>query len=113
MDVLDWIWATDVPKNKKVTYARYTVADRPEKTERYRCQITGGGDQLGYDGDVSTKTAALNTFKMLLNSVISTKGAKLCTADISNMYLYSWLKDHEYVKFKVDLIPPGAWHTTT
>jgi hypothetical protein len=40
-----------------------------------------------YEGDVSTKTAALETFKLLLNSVISTAGAKMCTGDISNMYL--------------------------
>jgi hypothetical protein len=37
------------------------------------------GDRLTYEGDVSTKTAALETFKLLLNSVISTAGAKMCT----------------------------------
>jgi hypothetical protein len=89
-----------------VTYARFTAAEQAEKTKRYRCRITGGGDRLTYEGDVSTKAAALETFKLLLNSVISTPGAKMCTGDISNMYLYSMLDKCEYIRFKVDMIPP-------
>jgi hypothetical protein len=89
MDVLEWIEKDLVPLSKVVTYARFTAAERAEKAERYRCRITGGGDRLTYEGDVSTKTAALETFKLLLNSVISTAGAKMCTGDISNMYLYN------------------------
>ena len=38
--------------------------------------------------------------------MLSTKGAKYCTGDISNMYLCSWLKDYEYMCFSIDLIPP-------
>ena len=33
MDVLDWIPHTEVPQHKKVTYPRYTVNIRPEKSE--------------------------------------------------------------------------------
>ena len=107
MDVLEWIPRHKVPKDKTVTYARYTVAVRPEKDEKYRCRITGGGDRLTYDGDVSTHTSSLETFKLLLNSTISTKDAKMATGDISNMYLYSFLDECEYVRFKVDQIPPA------
>ena len=49
----------------------------------------------------------METFKMLLNSTVSTPGAKMFTDDISNMYLNSMLPEPEYVKFKVDLIPPN------
>ena len=49
----------------------------------------------------------METFKILLNSTISTKGAKMFTGNISNMYLNSWLPESEYVKFKVELIPPN------
>ena len=49
----------------------------------------------------------METFKMLLNSTVSTPSAKLFTGDISNMYLNSTLPEPEYVKFKVDLIPPN------
>ena len=47
----------------------------------------------------------METFKILLNSTISTEGARLVTGDISNMYLESFLKNAEYVRFKVDQIP--------
>ena len=49
----------------------------------------------------------METFKILLNSTISTPGAKMFTGGISNMYLNSWLQESEYVKFKVELIPPN------
>ena len=49
----------------------------------------------------------METFKMLLNSTVSTPGAKMFTGDISNMYLNSFLPESEYVKFKVELIPPN------
>ena len=34
IDVLTWIKKCDVPANKKCTYPRYTVAERPEKDEK-------------------------------------------------------------------------------
>ena len=37
--------------------------------------------------------------------MISTPKAKYCTGDILNMYLESWIKCSEYVRFKVRLIP--------
>jgi hypothetical protein len=49
----------------------------------------------------------METFKMLLNSIVSTPGAKMLTGDISNMYLNSTLPEPEYVKFKVELIQPN------
>ena len=105
MDVIEWIAYTMVPRNKKVTYARYTVAYRPEKDEPYRTRITAGGDQLDYHGNVTTTVSSMESFKLLLNSTVSTKGAKLFTGDISNMYLESSLEDPEYVRFKVEAIP--------
>ena len=92
-------------KDKKVTYARYTVAERPEKDEKYRTRITAGGDRLEYYGDVSTDSASMETIKCHWNSVLSTQGAKYCTGDISNMYLESWLNSPEFVKFDLRLIP--------
>jgi hypothetical protein len=102
---MEWIAWDAVPKHKTVTYARYVVAYRPEKDEKYRTRITVGGDRLEYEGDVSTSVSTMETFKMLLNSTVSTPGAKMCTGDISNMYLNSTLPEPEFVKFKVDLIP--------
>jgi len=49
----------------------------------------------------------MESFKILVNSIISTPNARCCTADISNMYLCSLLDKPEYVKFRVSLIPPA------
>ena len=43
--------------------------------------------------------------KMLFNRVISTKGAKFMTMDISNFYLMTPLKRPEYIKIKLADIP--------
>ena len=48
----------------------------------------------------------METIKTHWNSFISTPNAKYCTGDISNMYLMLDLVNSEYVKFKVDMIPP-------
>ena len=43
--------------------------------------------------------------KILLNSVISTKGAWFMAGDIKNFYLMTPLKRYEYVKLKLSDIP--------
>ena len=78
----------------------------PEKAEPYRTRITAGGNLLDYAGNVTTHTASMETIMCHWNSVLSTKGAKYCTGDISNMYLCSWLKDAEHVRFHIDQKPP-------
>ena len=100
-----WINRSQVPKHKKVTYARIVVDVRPEKAEPNRTRITAGGDKLDYFGDVSTETASLETAKILFNSIVSTPGAKFMTMDISNMYLNTPLKDFQYMRFHIDVIP--------
>ena len=75
---------------------------RPEKVnEPNRCKITIGGDRTNYPHEVATPTADLLTVKLLLNSVISTKGAKFCSVDIKNFYLCTPLKRYEYVRMHI------------
>ena len=106
MNVLEWIRKDQVPKDKFVTYPRYTASLRPEKVnEQHRVRITARGNLLQYDGDVTTHTASMEAIKAHWNSVVSTKDARYCTGDISNMYLMSDLVDSEYVKFSYSLIP--------
>ena len=57
------------------------------KEEKYRVHITVGGDKLDFCGDASSVTASLATVKLLLNSVVSTKGAKFTTADIKDFFM--------------------------
>jgi hypothetical protein len=59
-----------------VTYGSFVVDIKDHKEEIERTRLTVGGDQIEYPGDKSTRTAGLTTAKILINSVISTLGAK-------------------------------------
>ena len=52
-----------------------------------------------------TPTAELLTIKILLNSVISTPGAKFMTIDISNFYLNTPMDRYEYMRMKLEMFP--------
>jgi hypothetical protein len=66
----------DVPKGKIITYGRFIVDIRPNKSEVHRIHLTVGGNLIQYPGDVSARSADLTTSKCLCNSTISTDGAK-------------------------------------
>ena len=78
-ETMKFIQNHEVPYDKKVAYARFVCDYRPQKEEKERTRITVGGDRIDYQGEVSTKTAGLTTIKLLLNSVISSIGAKFMT----------------------------------
>ena len=50
----------------------------------------------------------LLTVKFLLNSVISTKGARFMTLNISNFYLMTPLKRKEYARMKISDFPENV-----
>ena len=64
-----------------------------------------GGDKTNCHFDCSTPTAELLAIKLLLNSVISTPGAKFTTIDISNFYLNTPMDKYEYMRMKLDMFP--------
>jgi hypothetical protein len=72
----------DIPKGRKVTYGSFVVDTKDHKEEKERTRLTVGVDQIEYPGDKSTRTAGLTTAKILINSVISTMGAKFLVIDI-------------------------------
>jgi hypothetical protein len=94
-----------IPKGKKPTYLRIVAAFRPEKPNPRRIRFTVGGDRVEYAGDVSTKTADLPTVKILLNSVISTPGARFMTGDLKDFYLNTPMDTYEYMRIPVNIIP--------
>jgi hypothetical protein len=94
-----------VPQGRKVTYPRVICQIQPEKEETHRTHITTGGNLLDYIGDVSTKTASLETVKILLNSSISTTKEKSMCMDAGNFYLNTPLSIYEYMKFPNWMIP--------
>jgi hypothetical protein len=86
-ETMFFIPVSAIPKGRKATYLRIVSAFRPEKPNPRRVRFTVGGDRIDYTGDVSTKTADLPTVKTLLNSVISTPGARFMTGDLKDFYL--------------------------
>jgi hypothetical protein len=47
--------------------------------------LTVGGDILDYSGDVATSTADITTFKILINSTLSTEDAAMMMMDIKTI----------------------------
>ena len=68
-------------------------------------RLTIDGSRINIDMDCGTPTASLLTVKMLLNSVISTKGAKFMTIDIKYFYLNTPMERPEYLRMKMANFP--------
>jgi len=64
-----------------------------------------GGDHINYLGDCRTPTADLLTVKSLLNSIVSTMGAKFMAIDIKDFYLITPMDQSEYFRMKLELFP--------
>jgi hypothetical protein len=86
-NTIKFIPRSEVPPDRKTTYIRVVCELKPHKAEKERTRVTVGGNLIDYPGDVSTRTAELQTIKLLANSVVSTPGAEFHTADVENFYL--------------------------
>jgi hypothetical protein len=67
--------------------------------------LTVGGDRLDYSGDVPTSTANITTFKILINSTLSTEEAAMMMMDIKNYHLGTPLPRFEYMKILLSRFP--------
>ena len=92
-------------RKKDITYGRIVVDYRPQKQEPHRTRLTVGGNLINYPDSVATKTAEVNTAKLLFNSVISTPKAKFACVDIGNFYLGTKMERYEYMFLPLDMIP--------
>eukprot|EP00804_Cyclotella_cryptica_P000163 CCRYP_017463-RA/>CCRYP_017463-RA protein AED:0.42 eAED:0.49 QI:0/-1/0/1/-1/0/1/0/288 len=92
-------------RRKDVTYGRIVANYGPEKEDPYLIRLTVGGNKITYPGDCGTPTADMLTTKILLNSVISTKGARFMTIDIKDFYLNTPMVRPEYMRLKLSDIP--------
>jgi hypothetical protein len=63
------------------------------------------GDRLDYNGETATSTADITTFKILINSTLSTKDAKMMMMDIKNYYLGTSLPTYEYMRMPISILP--------
>jgi len=107
-ETMFFIQYDDIPADRKgdITYMRLVVADRPLKANPRRVRVTVGGDRVNYPFATSTKTSTIITSKLLLNSTISTPGARFMTTDIKDFYLNNPMKRFEYMRIPLAMIPP-------
>ncbi len=96
-----------MPTERKhdVTYGQFVCTVRPKKAETNQTRFTVGGDRINYPGKVATPTTEMLVAKMLFSSVISMKGARFMTMDISNFYLMTPLHQPEFIRMKLSNIP--------
>jgi hypothetical protein len=78
---------------------------KDHKEEKERTRLTVGGDQIESPGDKSTITSGLTTAKKIINSIISTLGAKFLVIDIQNFYLNTPLGRFEYMVINLSSLP--------
>jgi hypothetical protein len=64
-----------------------------------------GGNILDYSGDNATSMADITTFKILINSTLSTEDASMMMMDIKNYYLGTPLTRFEYMKMLSSRFP--------
>ena len=100
-----FIPVTKVPRNKCPTYARFVCSFCLHKPEPYRTCITVGGNLIDYPGNLSMKVADMTTFKILVNSTLSTPGAKWLGLDVKNYYLGTPMDNYEYMFIPINQIP--------
>jgi hypothetical protein len=97
-DTCFFIKLKNIPNDRKITYGKIVCDYKPHKKEKERVRLTVGGNRLDYSGDIATSTADITTFKILINSTLSTEDAAMMMMDIKNYYLGTPLPWFEYMK---------------
>jgi hypothetical protein len=95
----------NISMDRKITYGKMLCDYNPHKQEKERVRLTVGGDRLDYSGDVTTSTADITTFKILINSTLSTTDAAMTMMEIKNHYLGTPLPRFEYMKMLLSRFP--------
>ena len=96
----------------KVTFARMIASIRSTKSEVNRVRVTVGGNRLDFPGATTTHCTGLTTIKCLLNSTISTPGARFMTLDIKDFYYGTAMARYEYMKLSLACIPEKSLNST-
>jgi hypothetical protein len=104
-DTCFFIKLTNVLKDRKITYGKIVCDYKPHKKEKERVLLTVGGNILNYSGDVATDTTNITTFKILINSTLSTEDAAMMMMDIKNYYLGTPMPRFEYMKMLLSFFP--------
>ena len=106
-DTIFFIPHTNVPSDRTVTYGRIICNYHPQKSEPERTRLTVGRNLIEYPFDVSTETSDLTTAKLVINSTISTPGARHLLIDLKNYYLGTPMARYMHSRFE---LTPMAWN---
>jgi hypothetical protein len=104
-DTCFFVELTNTPKDRNITYGKIVCDYKPHKKGKERVMLTAGGNRLDYSGDVATSTADITTFKIRINSTLSTADAAMMMMDIKNYYLGTPLPRFEYMKMLTSRFP--------
>ncbi len=86
-------------------FANPVVNYRPQKGDPNQIRIIAMGNLITYNGELSVRTAEINTVKLHWNSVMSTPNAKYMCLDIKKNYLTAALEYFEYMKMPLTSFP--------
>jgi hypothetical protein len=95
----------NTPKDRKITNGKIVWDYKPHTQEKEGVRLTVGGEKLDYSGDVATSTSYITTFKIIINSTLSTKDAAMMMMDIKNYYINTPLPRFEYMKMLLSRFP--------
>ena len=98
-------WDLSPDRCKDVMYGSICKNYRPEKKDPNRARLVMGGDKIHPLIDCGTPTVNLLVIQILLNSVISTPGARNMTIEINDFYLMTPMERFEYMRLKIANIP--------
>jgi hypothetical protein len=104
-DACLFIKLTNIPKDRNITCGKIVCDNKPHKKEKERVRLTVGGDRLDYSSDIATSMADITTFKILINSTLSTEDAAMMMMDIKNYYLGTPLPRFEHMKMLLSRFP--------
>ena len=76
-----------------------------KKADKNRTRFLVVGDHINYLGEAETPKADMLMAQILFNSLISKRGAKFTTMNISDFYLITPLKKPEYIHIIIKDIP--------
>eukprot|EP00957_Ditylum_brightwellii_P088585 6747557-Ditylum_brightwellii.AAC.1 len=104
-NTISFIHKNAMPEGRKVTYRHIVCNYRPQKEDPNCVRLTVGGGRVEYLFDVSTPIADLVTAKLLMNSVVSTEGAKFLTIGIKKICLSTPMERYEYMRLQYEILP--------
>jgi hypothetical protein len=96
----------DKPTHRMSSYLSTAIRVKVQGlTREFRVRNTFGGDRSDYNGPTKADAGDIETFKALLNAVVSDPNSRMMTLDIKDFYLNELLDEPEYMMVNLREIP--------